>query len=865
MLEKVFDPVLLGNEFCEDLDAQIGRQAHHRLDDRSDCCAIFLPPPNITGALHIGHALCYTLQDIIARYKRLIGEDVLFQPGVDHAGIVTQLIVQRQLNERGITEYSREEFVQHVMDWKEVAAGKICEQIRKLGISVDYRRMRFTMDDEYQQAVIKVFVRLYRDGLIYRDQRLVNWDLQLHSALSDLEVKEVECNGKLYYIRYPIDAGHVLVATTRPETIFADMALAVNPNDQRFCHLIGQSAYVPLVNRKIIIIADEHADMEKGSGVVKITPAHDFDDFEVAKRHGLEMPSIIDMYGRLCNEEYVPGSLLGIDRLEARNRVVQMLEDAGYLERVEDIVHKVPHGDRSDTRLEPILTTQWFMDVESLAQRAWDSVEKGELSFIPEQWRNVFRQWMHNIRPWCLSRQIFWGHRIPAWYAPDGTVFVAHSYEEACAISANHCPADQLIEESDVLDTWFSSALYPFVTLGWPEDSEEFQKFFSNAIVVTGFDIIFFWIARMVMMSIGVTGRIPFHSVYIHGLVRDERGQKMSKSRGNVIDPLELVEQYGADALRFALAYMCVPGRDIKLDRKSIELARNFMTKFWNAVRFVQGVIGDISIEDILHKLSQSTLSQWIIYKIYKAEEELCAAINRYRFDEAARCVYSLVWNVFCDSFIEMSKGCSDDLRSVMHFAIERMLSMLYPFAPFITQKISREMQIEMRGLNDFSVYSSVLSYDVRQFDDMPEELLQIDHALDLVHDIRSLRKDIGDISSKIGIALSDDLARFLHGINFFAMSRTERKNAKEISDGVSMLCGEKTVKLDVDRVAYHQKLSIELQELYTEIEKLQNRLSNPQFKLKAKPEVLQESEMRLELCCTRQKLIETILMEDSV
>lgn len=857
MLEKVFDPISLSNEFCEELDEQIALKvcASHR-NAAKNCCAIFLPPPNITGALHIGHALCYTLQDIVARYKRFSGEDVLFQPGVDHAGIVTQIIVQKQLHERGITEYSREEFVQHVMDWKEIAAGKICEQIRKLGISIDYKRMRFTMDDAYQQAVISVFVKLYREGLIYRDKRLVNWDPKLHSALSDLEVKEVECAGKLYYIRYPIDDGYVVVATTRPETIFADMALAVHPDDQRFSDLIGKSAYVPLKKRKIIIVADEHADMEKGSGVVKITPAHDFDDFEVAKRHSLEMPSIIDMHGKMCNTDYLPEHLIGMDRLEARTHVVQMLEDAGYIDHIEDIVHKVPHGDRSDVRLEPLLTTQWFMDVENLAQRAWESVENGELAFIPEQWQNVFRQWMHNIRPWCLSRQIFWGHRIPAWYAPDDTVFVAHDYEEACAISAKHCPAEQLREESDVLDTWFSSALYPFVTLGWPENSEEFNKFFSNAIIVTGFDIIFFWIARMVMMSLGVTGKIPFHSVYIHGLVRDERGQKMSKSRGNVIDPLELVEQYGADALRFALAYMCVPGRDIKLDRKSIELARNFMTKFWNAVRFVQGSVG-ISNDGATH----NTLSQWLMYKIYKAEEELCASLKRYRFDEAARCVYSLVWNVFCDNFIEMSKGCSDDLRSVMHFAMERMLSMLYPFAPFITQKISREMQIEMRGLGDFTIYASALSSDATTLREPSTEILRIDHAIELIHTIRSLRKDIGNVTAKIGIAMSDELASFLQSINFFTLSKTER--AHNISNGVSMLCGTQSVQLDVDRTAYHQKLSAELQELQTEITKLQDRLSNPQFKLKAKPEILQESEERLESCKQRQKLIEKMLMTD--
>ncbi len=553
---------------------------------------IVIPPPNVTGSLHMGHALNNTLQDILTRFQRMCGRDALWQPGTDHAGIATQMVVERQLAEDGKTRHDlgRDGFIERVWDWKAESGGAITGQLRRLGASCDWSRERFTMDDGLSAAVRRVFVALHKEGLVYRDKRLVNWDPKLHTAISDLEVEQREVGGHLWHFRYPVEgmAGRfITVATTRPETMLGDTAVAVHPDDDRYRDLVGKKAILPLAERPIPIVADEYADPEKGSGAVKITPAHDFNDFEVGRRHDLPLISIFDV--NACLNDDVPQRFAGLDRDEARKRVLAEMEALGLLDKVEDNPMTVPYGDRSGVVIEPMLTDQWFVDAATLAKPAIKAVEDGRTRFVPRQWENTYFEWMRNIQPWCVSRQIWWGHRIPAWYAPDGKIFVEETEEEARAAAAAHYgEAVELERDTDVLDTWFSSALWPFSTLGWPDETEALKRYYPTDVLVTGFDIIFFWVARMMMMGLHFMGEAPFHTVYIHALVRDERGQKMSKSKGNVLDPLELIDEYGADALRFTLTAMAAQGRDIKLSPGRIEGYRNFVTKIWNAARYAE-------------------------------------------------------------------------------------------------------------------------------------------------------------------------------------------------------------------------------------------------------------------------------------
>ena len=554
--------------------------------------AIMMPPPNVTGSLHMGHALTFTLQDVLVRYQRMRGRDVLWQPGTDHAGIATEIVVGNQVIAEGGTKsgLGREGFVARVWQWREESGGTITRQLRRLGASPDWRRERFTMDPALAAAVRRVFVQLYREGLIYRDQRLVNWDPVMHTVISDLEVDSRETKGSLWHIRYPVaemPGRFIVVATTRPETMLGDTGVAVHPNDPRFADLVGKSVRLPLTDRLVPIVADEHADPETGTGAVKITPAHDFADFEVGRRHGLALINIFDQDARLTDA--VPAAYRGLDRFAAREKVVADLASAGLLDRVEEHTLMVPHHDRSGVVIEPWLTDQWYCDARVLAAPALAAVEDGRTRFVPRQWENTFFDWMRKIQPWCISRQLWWGHQIPAWYGPDGAVFVAETEEDARQQAAEEYGKEvELRRDPDVLDTWFSSALWPFSTLGWPEPTRELARYYPTDVLVTGFDIIFFWVARMMMMGLHFMGDVPFHTVYIHALVRDARGQKMSKSRGNIIDPLELIDRYGCDALRFTLAALAAPGRDIKLSESRIEGYRNFATKLWNAARYVQ-------------------------------------------------------------------------------------------------------------------------------------------------------------------------------------------------------------------------------------------------------------------------------------
>jgi len=597
MLEKTFSP--------KDVEARLYAQWEEAGYFRcsrperagAQTFSIVIPPPNVTGSLHMGHALNNTIQDILARFERMRGKDVLWQPGMDHAGIATQMVVERQLMERqlpGRLEMGREAFVRRIWEWKEESGGTIIQQLRRLGASCDWTRERFTMDEGLSRAVIKVFVELYRSGLIYKDKRLVNWDPQLLTAISDLEVVQVETKGHLWHFRYPLEgktfdaedpSTFITVATTRPETMLGDTAVAVHPEDERYKALVGKFVVLPLVGRRIPIVADEYSDPEKGSGAVKITPAHDFNDFEVGRRHDLEMISIFDAHARLNGE--VPEPYRGLDRFVARERVIADLDALGLLEKIDDHLLSVPQGDRSGVVIEPFLTDQWYVDAKTLAQPAIKAVEDGRTKFVPANWDKTYFEWMRNIQPWCISRQLWWGHQIPAWYGPDGEIFVATDETEAAALAHAHYGKDTpLNRDEDVLDTWFSSALWPFSTLGWPDRTPELERFFPTDVLVTGFDIIFFWVARMMMMSLHFMDEVPFHTIYIHALVRDEKGQKMSKSKGNIIDPIKLIDEYGADALRFTFAAMAAQGRDIKLAASRVEGHRNFATKLWNAARF---------------------------------------------------------------------------------------------------------------------------------------------------------------------------------------------------------------------------------------------------------------------------------------
>ncbi|MBT7484798.1 MAG: valine--tRNA ligase, partial [Rhodospirillales bacterium] len=553
---------------------------------------IMIPPPNVTGSLHMGHGLTFTIQDILIRYHRMKGFDALWQSGMDHAGIATQMVVERQLADEGLTRHDlgREKFIERVWQWKAESGGAIQNQFRRLGASLDWSRERFTMDDGMSEAVLRVFVELHKAGLIYRDKRLVNWDPKLHTAISDLEVEQREQNGKMWYFKYPLEEDaqkFVVVGTTRPETMLGDTAVAVHPDDERYTDLIGKNVVLPLVGRLIPIVADEYADPEKGSGAVKITPAHDFNDFEVGRRHDLENINVLD--GDAKVNENAPESYQGLDRFAARDKVVAEIEALGLLDKIEENPMTVPYGDRSGVVIEPWLMDQWFVDAEKLAVGAIEAVETGATNFVPKNWEKTYYEWMRNIQPWCVSRQIWWGHQIPAWYGPDGEIFVEHDEAQALAAAEKHYgKATELTRDEDVLDTWFSSGLWPFSTLGWPEETPELKRYYPTDVLVTGFDIIFFWVARMMMSGIQFMDDVPFKTIYIHALVRDEHGQKMSKSKGNIVDPLDVMEKYGTDALRFTLAAYAAPGRDVKLADSRIEGYRNFVTKLWNAARFAE-------------------------------------------------------------------------------------------------------------------------------------------------------------------------------------------------------------------------------------------------------------------------------------
>ncbi len=669
-------------------------------DDSRPAYSIVIPPPNVTGSLHMGHALNATLQDILCRWKRMEGYNVLWMPGTDHAGIATQTVVERELAKEGKTRWDlgREKFIERVWQWKEKYGNYIVEQLKRLGCSCDWDRLRFTMDEGFSRAVREVFVRLYEEGLIYKGSYIVNWCPRCHTALSDLEVEYEEQDGHLWYIRYPLEdgSGYITVATTRPETMLGDTAVAVNPEDERYRDFVGKKVILPLVNRKIPVIADPYVDPEFGTGALKITPAHDPNDFEIGRRFGLDVVCVMNTDGTM-NE--LAGKYAGMDRYEARKAIVRDLEELGLLEKVEPYRHSVGHCYRCHTVIEPYVSEQWFVKTKPLAEPAIKAVEDGRTRIIPERWKKVYFEWMRNIRDWCISRQIWWGHRIPAWYCSEcGKISVSREDIDRCL----HCGSQNIRQDEDVLDTWFSSALWPFGTMGWPDETETLKRFYPTSCLVTGFDILFFWVARMMMMGLKFMGDVPFRDVYIHALIRDEKGQKMSKTRGNVIDPLEMMDKYGTDALRFTLAILAAQGRDIRLSEKKIEAYRNFVNKIWNAARFVLMNLDGYEPVDISGR-ELELADRWILSRLNRTVHEARRALEEYEFDEYASAIYNFTWHQFCDWYIELAKPAlyGDDaerrltVQNILVHVFDVLLRLAHPVMPFVTEEIRQKLPIE--------------------------------------------------------------------------------------------------------------------------------------------------------------------------
>ena len=834
-----------------------------KIDSVNEPITIMMPPPNVTGSLHIGHALNMTLQDVIARYWRMKGKDVLWQPGTDHAGIATQMVVERKLLTEGITsraKLGRDAFLKKVWDWKEQSGGTIINQLKRLGASADWSRERFTLDEGLSKAVREVFVSLYNDKLIYRDKRLVNWDTKLETAISDLEVIQKDIKGYYWHFKYPIkdSKDYIIVATTRPETMLGDTCVAVHPEDIRYKHLIGKKVLLPIVSREIIIVADEYADPEKGTGAVKITPAHDFNDFQVGKRHNLESINILNTNGTL--NKNTPKVYQGLTLVKAREKIISDMEELGLLDKIEDTIHAVPYGDRSDTVIEPFLTDQWFVDAKILAGPAIEAVKNGETKFIPKTWENTFFEWMNNIEPWCISRQLWWGHRIPAWYATDGSIFVGKTLDEVKMQAFNKYGTNiELKQDPDVLDTWFSSGLWPFSTLGWPENSNELSKYYPGDILVTGFDIIFFWVARMMMLGIHFMDKSPFKEVYVHALVRDSKGNKMSKSKGNVVNPLVLMDEYGADTIRFSLIALATQGRDIKLAEDRIVGYRNFITKVHNASKFLEinGCVLDVEF-DI--KLIQKPISLWIVNLLYETADNVSSEIESYRFNEAANSAYHFVWHNFCDWYLEIVKSILSDIDSVENkeirnttaYVFSKILTILHPIIPFNTEYLYSKIHNfdEMLSLKEWpnsNIEKITLS----------KNNSEIEWVIKFISEIRSLRsmlnipfkslinisyKSIGEKNLKI-INSNIKTLKTIARIENFTLDANNSDNSAQI------LVGDSTFNVALKGVI---DIKIELVRLNKDLSKLKNDISiidakllNKKFIERAPIDVIEEQKRR--------------------
>src|SRR4051794_33127772 len=736
-LPKTFEPKAIEDRWYAHWESK-GLFRPERRDETP--WTIVMPPPNVTGSLHIGHALDITLQDVLTRRERMLGKDALWVVGTDHAGIATQMVVERNLESQGVkrADIGREAFLEHVWEWKGQSGGAITRQLRRLGASCDWAHERFTMDEAYQRAVTHTFVELYKRKLVYRDKRLVNWDPKFQSAISDLEVETREVQGKFWTLSYPLadSSGAIQVATTRPETMLADMAVAVHPDDKRYTKLIGKKIKLPITGRLIPIVADEHADPELGSGAVKITPGHDFNDFEVGKRAGFKPADMLNMFDATAHvvqtqDGLIPDELLGLTREDARTRVVELLEAEGALVRVEDRTIPTPYGDRSGVVIEPWLTDQWYVDAAKLVIPVLEATRKGDIRIVPETWKKTWFNWLENIHPWCVSRQLWWGHRIPAWYDKDGNIYVAESEDEAALEAGGRA----LRQDEDVLDTWFSSALWPFATLGWPEETEDLRRHYPNDVLISGFDILFFWDARMAMQGIELMGEAPWKTLYLHGLVRDAHGQKMSKSKGNTVDPLGLIDKYGADALRFTLAAMESQGRDIKLDEKRVEGYRNFATKLWNAARFLQ-MNGVGASASIAAPPAELPVNRWIIGEVVETLGKLNRAFDELRYDEMADAIYHFVWGTFCDWYVELVKGAFDEeTKRTAAWAFDQILVMLHPLMPFITE--------ELWDANERPYELIVAKWPDPQAQTDPHAKSEIDWLIAFVSETRTMRTEL--------------------------------------------------------------------------------------------------------------------------
>ena len=888
MLEKSYQPSEVESEIYKSWeDTGAFKCGQPDRADRDTFC-IVIPPPNVTGSLHMGHALNNTLQDIMVRYERMRGKDVLWQPGMDHAGIATQMVVERQLAENGEPgrrDMGRDKFVERVWSWKEESGGTILNQLKRLGASCDWERERFTMDEGLSRAVRKVFIALYEEGLIYKDKRLVNWDPKLLTAISDLEVEPKETNGSMWHFKYPIKGQKnkfITVATTRPETMLGDSAVAVHPDDPKYKKLIGKMVVLPLVGREIPIVADEYADPEQGSGAVKITPAHDFNDFEVGRRHDLELINILDKHA--CLNENVPEDYRGMDRFEARKKVVADLDALGLLEKIDEHTLQVPYGDRSNVVIEPWLTDQWYVNAEELAKPAIKAVEDGRTKFVPKNWEKTYFEWMRNIQPWCISRQLWWGHRIPAWYGPDGEIFVADDEKTANALAKKHYGKKkfELTRDEDVLDTWFSSALWPFSTLGWPDETKELERFYKTNVLVTGFDIIFFWVARMMMMGLKFQDEVPFDTVYIHALVRDEQGAKMSKSKGNVIDPLELVDAYGADALRFTLAAMAAQGRDLKLARSRVEGYRNFATKIWNAARFAEmnECMRDPKFDPAGVK---HPVNQWIAGETMRAVSAIETAIEAHRFNDAASAAYKFVWNIFCDWYLELIKPVlygSDEqakaeTRAMTAWTFDQILKMLHPFMPFITEELWARI-VEHGPKRDTMLILSEWPELKGLGDEVAD--VEIDWIIRLTTEIRSVRAEMNVAAGlKIPVEIigagSETMARIdRHEDTIKQLARLDSILINdEIPKGsVQLILDEATVAMPlaglIDIEEETTRLNREIEKAMLEIKKVDGQLSNKKFVERAPDHVVDEKRTRkAEFETTIERLNEALARIEAV
>ena len=935
MMDKTFDPAAVERRVAQAWEEAGAFRAGRPERAGAPPYCIVIPPPNVTGNLHMGHALNNTLQDILCRFERMRGKDVLWQPGTDHAGIATQMVVERQLAERqqpGRRDMGREAFLKRVWEWKAESGGAIVNQLKRLGASCDWSRERFTMDEGLSKAVLKVFVQLYREGLIYRDKRLVNWDPKLQTAISDIEVEQIECkgsykwtrgdekpfdavalgkildrapNGHLYYFNYPIEgetydvdnaATYIQVATTRPETMLGDTAVAVHPENEKLKHLIGRHVVLPLVGRRIPIVGDDYADPEKGTGAVKITPAHDFNDFEVGKRHNLPLINILDAEGRVAlndasfmvEGEEVPrvGADLiafdGMERFAARKKIVETLQSLDLCVRIEPNTHTVPHGDRSGVVIEPWLTDQWYVDAKTLAQPALAAVREGKTGFIPKNWEKTYFEWLENIQPWCVSRQLWWGHQIPAWYSAWGGVYVAETEEDAVAqaladavtreiyddVEAGRIADDPekaaqlLTRDEDVLDTWFSSALWPFSTLGWPDETAEVKRFYPTSTLVTGFDIIFFWVARMMMMGLHFMKDIPFKDIYIHALVRDEKGAKMSKSKGNVIDPLNLIDSYGADALRFTLAAMAAQGRDIKLATSRVEGYRNFATKLWNASRFAE-MNGCGRVAGFDPAKVEQTLNRWIIGEAANTANDITAAIEAYRFNDAANAAYRFVWNIFCDWYVELTKpvvqgadgAAKDETRATTAFVLDQIAAMLHPFMPFLTEELWAAFGERAGDANPGLL--ALAAWPALDGLQAPDAEAEIGWVIDLINETRSVRNEMNvPGGAQIPMTLVDAPAEVVARARAWdeTIRRLARLSALDFApaapkNSAQMIVRGVVVCLPLEGIvdigAEKARLAKEIAREEGEVKKVDAKLGNADFVRRAPEEIVEENRER--------------------